>query len=318
MLIQQGLALYHTSPDDGITYYEANVRHAYNLVRAGKHEQMVHDLSGLIGRDAANLMSTLHYYGHAGGKEILDDQDAEGIEKGLEEEEKLARTEAVPNGDTDMVDGTSDQEECGTKPTTNGEHKVRPYSAPRREDAAVSLFANELAVKVRDEDLMPPTDFHALVAKTVTQEKFEGEVKGTRATKEFNLVMAVRKVDWMDDNRATKGLLRDSQSNGVTKRGRDGSDEVQAQAGQSSKRRKTNGGETVSVVSQNVDNGDVATDKEEAPPVSHRFAGISLAVAHNTERMLFSHGTPFASTLRRCRSHNAASTFMTWPCAALA
>lgn len=278
---------------------------------------MVHDLSGLIGRDAANLMSTLHYYGHAGGKEILDDRDAEGIEKGIEEEEKLERKEAVPNGDTDMVDGISDQEECGTKPTTNGDHKSRPYSTPKREDAAMSLFADQLAVRVRDEDLMPPADFHALVAKTVTQEQFEGEVKGTRATKEFNLVMAVRKVDWMDDNRATKTHLRDTHSNGVTKRGRDGSEEVQAQAGQASKRRKTNGGETVSVVPPNAGNGDAEIDKEEAPPVSHRFVGISLAIAHNTERKPFSHGMPSASIQRRWRFHNAASTFMIWPCAAL-
>ena len=281
---------------------------------------MVHDLSGLIGRDAANLMSTLHYYGHAGGKEILDDQDAESIEKGIEEEEKLERKEALPNGDTDMVDGISDQEECGTKPTTNGEHKSngRPYFAPRREDAAVSLFSDEFAVRVRDEDMMPQADFHALVAKTVTQEKFGGEVKGARMTKEFNVTMAVRKVDWMDDNRATKGLLRESLGNGITKRGRDGSEEVQAQAGQSSKRRKINGGETVSVISQNAENGDATIDKEEAPPVSHRFAGISFAIAHVTERKPFSHGTPFASTRRRCRSHNVACTFMTWPCAALA
>ena len=278
MLIQQGLTLYHTSPDDGITYYEADVRNAYNLVRAGKHEQMVHDLSGLIGRDAANLMSTLHYYGHAGGKEILDDQDAESIEKGIEEEEKLERKEALPNGNTDMVDGISDQEECGTKPMVNGEHKSngRPYFAPRREDAAVSLFTDEFAVRVRDEDLMPQADFHALVARTVTQETFGGEVKGTKATKEFNLTMAVRKVDWMDNNRATRGLLRESQANGVTKRGRDGSEEVQAQAGQSSKRRKTNGGETVSVILQNAENSTDANDKEETPPVSHRFAGLAL------------------------------------------
>src|SRR4051812_37721297 len=61
VLIQQHLALHYTSEDDGITYYEADWRNAYNLVRAGKIITMVEDR---FGESAGGIVSNLLLLGH--------------------------------------------------------------------------------------------------------------------------------------------------------------------------------------------------------------------------------------------------------------
>ncbi|OJD14009.1 DNA-directed RNA polymerase III subunit rpc3 [Emergomyces pasteurianus Ep9510] len=61
VLIQQHLIYHYTSLDDGITYYEASWRTAYNLVRSGKILQLVEEK---LGDYAAKVLSTILYFGH--------------------------------------------------------------------------------------------------------------------------------------------------------------------------------------------------------------------------------------------------------------
>ena len=62
VLIQQHLALWYTSPNDGITHYEANWPSAYALVRSGKLIKLVEDRFGDF---AGGIVSNLLLLGHA-------------------------------------------------------------------------------------------------------------------------------------------------------------------------------------------------------------------------------------------------------------
>ncbi|KAI5292916.1 RNA polymerase III subunit C82 [Ascosphaera acerosa] len=62
VLVQQHLVYHSTSRDDGLTYYEADWRHAYYLVRSGRILQLVQDR---LGEYAAKVMEVVMYLGHA-------------------------------------------------------------------------------------------------------------------------------------------------------------------------------------------------------------------------------------------------------------
>ena len=61
-MIQQHLVFHYTSYDDGVTYYEANLKAAYYLIRTGKILEFIEDR---LGKYAATVMSTIIYLGHA-------------------------------------------------------------------------------------------------------------------------------------------------------------------------------------------------------------------------------------------------------------
>lgn len=61
-MIQQHLVFHYTSYDDGVTYYEANQKAAYYLIRTGKILEFIEDR---LGKYAATVMSTIIYLGHA-------------------------------------------------------------------------------------------------------------------------------------------------------------------------------------------------------------------------------------------------------------
>ncbi|KAI5278958.1 RNA polymerase III subunit C82, partial [Ascosphaera aggregata] len=62
VLVQQHLVYHNTSFDDGVTYYEANWKNAYYLVRSGRILQLVRQR---LGEHAMRVMKTLLYLGHA-------------------------------------------------------------------------------------------------------------------------------------------------------------------------------------------------------------------------------------------------------------
>ena len=61
-MIQHHLVFHFTSLEDGITYYEANVKAAYYLVRSGKIMDCIEET---LGEYAATVMSTVIFLGHA-------------------------------------------------------------------------------------------------------------------------------------------------------------------------------------------------------------------------------------------------------------
>ncbi|MCJ1399556.1 RNA polymerase III subunit C82 [Xylographa trunciseda] len=63
VLIQQHLALWYTSPENAVTYYEANWTSAYALLRAGKFVWIVEER---LGSFAGGIVSNMLLSGHAG------------------------------------------------------------------------------------------------------------------------------------------------------------------------------------------------------------------------------------------------------------
>lgn len=60
-MVQMHLVYHFTSPEDGITYYEANLESAYYLIRTGKFLEVVEER---LGSYAAQVMSAIAYRGH--------------------------------------------------------------------------------------------------------------------------------------------------------------------------------------------------------------------------------------------------------------
>lgn len=69
VLIQQHLIYHSASLDDGITYYDANWKSAYALVRSGKITQLVEER---LGRYAAEVMSVILNLGHVKVSDLED------------------------------------------------------------------------------------------------------------------------------------------------------------------------------------------------------------------------------------------------------
>lgn len=263
---------------------------------------------------AGNVTSTLLYHGYAGEGELLDARAADDVDKRIAQEQRLARRNSTSNGalspngestngengvkveDTDVVmeDGMSDDADSACK---TGNTSMREHSC-------LKLFTERMVVRQRDEDMMAESNFNALVAKTVLDQEYGGEVKGAKLTKEYNAAVKKRSTEWRDDNQATRQQLHAPRSTGnPLKRGRD--DEEQAEAGQSIKRRKGNVGETVSAVK--VDgNAKDGSGKDDSPPVSILLVRTQYG-AYSCHRR---HGTPSVLTTKNWKLHSAATTFI--------
>lgn len=282
VLLQQRLAFYHTN-DDGVTFYEANPRYAYDIVRAGKQQQIVADS---YSAQAGNLTSTLLYHGHAGETEVLDPKAADGIDKAIANEEKLARKQTTSNGDSlpngDTVNGDKMEDGdvvMGDGMSDDADSACKTPDPTTREKACLGLFSERMLVRQRDEDLMPESEFIALVSKTVQEQEFGGEVKGAKQTKAFDAAVKKRLNEWREDNQATRTQLHAPRSTAnPLKRGRDDDDEEeQAKPGQSSsKRRKGESGEAVSTIKMD-GNTKETTGKDDSPPVSSDVAFVQVS-----------------------------------------
>jgi len=225
---------------------------------------------------AGNVTSTLLYHGYAGESELLDAKAAEDIEKGIAQEAKLAQKNSTsrealsPNGGPSNGENGEKAEDIdvvmGDALSDDADSACKTGDSTTREQSCLQLFTERMVVRQRVEDMMPESNFSALVAKTVKDEDYGGEVKGAKLTKQFDAAVRKRSLEWRDDNQATRQQLHAPRSTAnPMKRGRD--DEEQAEAGQSIKRRKGNVGETVSTIK--VDgNAKDASGKDDSPPVS--------------------------------------------------
>ncbi|KAF2097364.1 hypothetical protein NA57DRAFT_57955 [Rhizodiscina lignyota] len=68
-LIQQSLAFHYTDPKDDITYYEADWKSAYAVLRSAKALKLIEQRFGIKAR---GLVTTIHNLGHAPVKELAE------------------------------------------------------------------------------------------------------------------------------------------------------------------------------------------------------------------------------------------------------
>lgn len=154
-MIQQHLVFHYTSYDDGVTYYEANQKAAYYLIRTGKILEFIEDR---LGKYAATVMSTIIYLGHAQVSlletlpELQPDYpqtngiSQEGEEDGEHEEQvNGVKQEGEENGE-------HDQQPNGL----NGEHATE--QAGRLHPTLKTLAAHGYIIRVREAQFQSYTD----------------------------------------------------------------------------------------------------------------------------------------------------------------
>ncbi|KAL2360397.1 RNA polymerase III subunit C82 [Blastomyces dermatitidis] len=164
VLIQQHLIYHYTSLDDGITYYEASWRTAYNLVRSGRILQFVEKK---LGEYAGKVLATILYLGHAriSYLETLPElrpqatsKARKGATNGLngvhddaeEEEEDIdADLEGKEEGASGGVEGA-------LKNGINGDHDEP--TASKLHTTLRSLAAYGYIMRVRDAHFQSPAD----------------------------------------------------------------------------------------------------------------------------------------------------------------
>lgn len=154
-MIQQHLVFHYTSYDDGVTYYEANQKAAYYLIRTGKILEFIEDR---LGKYAATVMSTIIYLGHAQVSllETLpelqpDYPQTNGIsQEGEEDEEHEEQVNGVKQEGEE--NGEHDQQPNGL----NGEHATE--QAGRLHPTLKTLAAHGYIIRVREAQFQSYTD----------------------------------------------------------------------------------------------------------------------------------------------------------------
>ena len=105
ILVQHGLVLWHTSPNDGVTNYEASPKAAYHLLRLGKYEDLVGER---FGKSASDLLLDLFLAGY------VSLEDLEQTRRSNKEHTNgtgLARKFASPNGPNEEHSASADLED---------------------------------------------------------------------------------------------------------------------------------------------------------------------------------------------------------------
>ncbi|EEH17238.2 DNA-directed RNA polymerase III subunit rpc3 [Paracoccidioides brasiliensis Pb03] len=163
VLIQQHLIYHCTSLDDGITYYEASWRTAYNLVRSGKVIQLVEER---LGEYAAKVMSIIIYHGHVkisyletlpelqpqAQRKAEDDAGGNGPNETHEGEDDAVNPEGV---ELKIEDGEQ-VEVGGPENGINGNHDEHELS--QLHPTLRSLATYGYIMKVRDAHFQSPSD----------------------------------------------------------------------------------------------------------------------------------------------------------------
>ncbi|KAI9836205.1 MAG: hypothetical protein M1819_001542 [Sarea resinae] len=184
VLIQQHLVLHYTSPEDEATYYEADWKSAYALVRAGKMIKLAEDR---FGEAAGGVVSNLHLLGHA---RVGDLAAAYGVAGG--KRKGTVNGEAYHLNGQGLPNGTSKEQESSkglTQITTRGQLHSTIH---------VLLQAGYVS-QVRDEVFRPPADNRLEAERVVRRDQFNGELKsGAKEKDSFERAVIKKLKQWRD------------------------------------------------------------------------------------------------------------------------
>ena len=158
-MIQMHLVFHHTSFDDGVTYYEANTKAAYYLVRSGKILEIIEDALGVY---ASRVMSTIMYLGHAqvGYLEMLPE---------------LVSEQPGTNG----INGTLDNHNVNGQDQSmilNGSPTSRSHA--KLHQTLTSLAAHGYILRVREAHFQSSADIMMSVERVVKAKQDAKQLKG--------------------------------------------------------------------------------------------------------------------------------------------
>jgi DNA-directed RNA polymerase III subunit RPC3 len=210
VLIQQHLALHYTSEIDGITYYEANWQHAYDLVRSGKIIKFVEDR---FGEKAGGIISNLLLLGHT---KVSDLSDAYGVtnKKANSDAELKYDGDALTNEDG-LANGVDEAHDV-SKTESHIDSRGQLYSILHQ------LLHSGWIVPVQELHFWPSAEHHNEAEVFVISTHFEGKVpKGPKKVPDFARLLKERKRKNRDES------LEIPQMNGIASSKRYGSSAVQ-------------------------------------------------------------------------------------------
>ena len=226
VLIQQHLALHYTSEIDGITYYEANWQHAYDLVRSGKIIKFVEDR---FGEKAGGIISNLLLLGHTKVSDLSDAYGVTNKKVNSDVELKHDSGNGISNGDAltneDGLASGVDEAHDVSKTENHIHSRGQLYSILHQ------LLHSGWIVPVQELHFWPSAERHNEAEVFVISTHFEGKVpKGPKKAPDFARLLKERKRKNRDES------LEIPQMNGIAGSKRYGSSAVQP-----SKRVKLNG-----------------------------------------------------------------------------
>ncbi|KAL1958358.1 hypothetical protein VTO42DRAFT_4675 [Malbranchea cinnamomea] len=224
VLIQQHLVFHFTSLDDGITYYEADWRNAYALVRSGKIIQLVEER---LGPYAAKVVSAILYLGHVRISDLEKMHDLIGpITKdsgqlsetnginGVHTDEGNAADEGAD--DAEYEEEQAEQEARDGFARTNGHHETAGSIVSQLHSTLRQLASYGYIMRVRDHHFHSPADNYQ---SAVRQAKASSSVQGLRGSKLDNALKEVAETlvkEWTDGT--ISGILPNSAPRGIKRR----------------------------------------------------------------------------------------------------
>ena len=232
VLIQQHLALHYTSEIDGVTYYEANWQHAYDLVRSGKIIKFVEDR---FGEKAGGIISNLLLLGHTKVNDLSDAYGVTNKKANSDAELKHVSGNGISNGNG-LINGDALTDGDGLANGVDEAHdtsKTESHIDSRGQLHSIlhQLLHSGWIVPVQESHFWPPAEHHNEAEVFVISTHFEGKVpKGPKKVTDFVRLVKERKRKNRDES------LEIPRMNGITGSKRYGSSAVQP-----SKRVKLNG-----------------------------------------------------------------------------
>lgn len=206
VLIRQHLIFHYTSLDDGNTYYEANWRAAYLLVRSGRILQLVEEK---LGRYASKVVATILALGHVKVshlESLPEFQPKEFHDNTAEPTNGANGVHGVGNG---VVDGIPEEEEVVPGGSEQEQDVAQNAENEPHEDERESIF-NELQpvlreltalgyiVRVRDNHLHSPADLHDAALRSVKATIDGGNLTGKKQQDKLEFDAQKLAADWSD------------------------------------------------------------------------------------------------------------------------
>ncbi|EGD92636.1 DNA-directed RNA polymerase III subunit Rpc3 [Trichophyton tonsurans CBS 112818] len=220
VLIQQQLIFHYTGFEDGVSYYQANWRAAYLLVRSGSILQLTRER---LGDYAAKVVSTILSLGHVkiSHLESLPELQPAPLRNGAQEPNGVNGDHSLENGDEETMENGMEGSvngDAGAFDNTNGEGNPRLGSTLRE------LAAYGYIMRVKDVHFQSPSDLRESARRAV---KASGETEGLKGKKLEEKIEEKAEImlqEWMDGTVAY-GLIPRNITRGIKRRAANGASE---------------------------------------------------------------------------------------------
>ncbi|KXX81655.1 DNA-directed RNA polymerase III subunit RPC3 [Madurella mycetomatis] len=199
VLIQHNLLFYHIDSGADFAFYEANIDHAYNLIRTGKILEMV-DTS--FGAPAKDVVQSLLLSGQTRVSDLI---------AAYQDKIDQANKTAAINGEDDGLGVETNGVNGDASPAKKSGLLVK--STAQLNSTICRLVEAQLIDVVHPKTFESPQDILKTVEKEVMDKHFPGGIKGNKAKVELQerIVEGLRKV-----RSESKSLKRKLEQNGTT------------------------------------------------------------------------------------------------------